>query len=124
MEHSSLNILLVEDHPDMLELLKMMLESLGHRVEEAMSLAEALEKASADSFDLLLSDYRLPDGTGLELMRQLRQQKPWGGICMSGYGEDIACECAEAGFAACLIKPIDIKALEESIQSWRSLEKV
>jgi CheY-like chemotaxis protein len=70
----------------------------------------------APDLDLLISDVELPDGTGLELMRALTERGVTG-IAMSGFGseEDIR-QSQEYGFAAHLIKPIDFRQLEETIQ--------
>jgi CheY-like chemotaxis protein len=73
----SLSILVVEDHPDTRRALEMFLQLLGHQTKLAADLKEALQMAAAGSrFDLLLSDLRLPDGNGWDLLRRRR----WGGV--------------------------------------------
>jgi two-component system response regulator PilR (NtrC family) len=70
----SLSILVVEDHPDTRRALEMFLQLLGHQTKLAADIKEALETAAAGShFDLLLSDLRLPDGNGWELLRRLEE---------------------------------------------------
>jgi CheY-like chemotaxis protein len=69
-----LNILLVEDHDTTLEILARLLRQMGHRVTGANSVATGIAAASRDGFDLLISDLGLPDGSGLDLMRQLKQK--------------------------------------------------
>lgn len=110
-------ILLVEDHKDTSDLLTALLESLGHKVKVAGTIADALQAASAHSYDLLISDIGLPDRSGVDLMRELRRSgSTIKGIALSGYGreEDIQ-RCREAGFAEHLTKPVDIDLLEQAV---------
>jgi PAS domain S-box-containing protein len=111
-----LRLLIVEDHADTALLLKRLLEASGYAVETAGSVAEAMEAADRESFDILISDLGLPDGTGCELMRRIRERHPLKGIAMSGYGmdEDVH-KSFEAGFSEHLVKPVDISSLERAI---------
>jgi PAS domain S-box-containing protein len=111
-----LRLLIVEDHADTALLLKRLLESSGFAVETAGTVAEALSAADNAHFDVLVSDLGLPDGTGCELMRQMRERRPLKGIAMSGYGmeEDVR-RSREAGFSEHLVKPVDISSLERAI---------
>ncbi|HVR61921.1 MAG TPA: ATP-binding protein [Polyangia bacterium] len=108
-------ILFVEDHPDTARLMAIMLARAGHRVKLAQSVAAALTHAD-EPFDVLVSDIGLPDGTGVDLMRQLRAKRPIRGIALSGYGgsEDIDRSRA-AGFDRHLIKPVDLPKLLQAI---------
>jgi len=76
----------------------------------------ALEAARRDSFDLLISDAGLPDGTGAELITRLRELQPVPGVAISGFGMngDVQKSLA-AGFSTHLIKPITFEQLEEAI---------
>ncbi len=112
-----LHILLVEDHGVTAKMMRMVLTSDGHSVEHAGDLATALELADQHRFDLLVSDLGLPDGSGHDLMRQLRQRgHTFPGIALSGYGqsEDIQ-RSHEAGFAAHLTKPASRNAVIEAV---------
>jgi CheY-like chemotaxis protein len=86
-------------------------------VKAANTLALALEIATSEDFDLIISDIGLPDGSGLELMRQIRDRYASCGIALSGYGmeEDIR-KSREAGFVAHLTKPVDFQKLKVTIQ--------
>lgn len=108
----SLRILIVENHHDTLEAMKMFLELEGHHVEAATTMQSALQ-AAEESFDLMITDIGLPDGDGWELMRQLRERGPVRAVAMSGYGwkEDLE-KSRIAGFEAHLLKPLKIKDLE------------
>ena len=111
-----LRILLVEDHRDTLRSLKLLLTRLGHQVLSAENMTEALRISEAQPFDLLLSDIGLPDGSGLELIRRIRQTREVNAIAVSGYGmdEDIR-RSQEAGFFEHLTKPISLDRLQEVI---------
>jgi PAS domain S-box-containing protein len=116
-----LRLLLVEDHPDTAEAMADLLRALGHEVRVAgcvaagLALAEAAQ-ASGDRIDLVISDLGLPDGTGMDLMRELGRRYGLRGIALSGYGteEDVR-RSLEAGFARHLTKPVNFQALEAVI---------
>ncbi|HKV06856.1 MAG TPA: ATP-binding protein [Thermoanaerobaculia bacterium] len=115
---SPLRILLVEDHVDTAEAMAELLRAVGHQVETASSVAQALAVArDPQGFDLVLSDLGLPDGNGLELMRELSARYGFRGIALSGYGmeEDVRQSLA-AGFQAHLTKPVNVEALKAAIR--------
>ena len=118
LERRSLKILLVEDNRDTLHFLALILRQLGHEVRTAASVDEARAKLTAE-LDLLISDIELPDGSGLDLMRELEGGRSLPGIAMSGLGsaEDLQFS-RDAGFAAHLTKPIDVARLEAAIQQF------
>jgi len=107
-------VLLVEDHPDTAKVMSGLLRSYGFTVTLARCVQEAVQAIHDGSFDLLLSDVGLPDGSGLDLMRQVAAIRPMKAIALSGFGmeEDIR-KSKEAGFMAHLTKPVDLKALEQ-----------
>jgi two-component system CheB/CheR fusion protein len=120
MPRTGLAILLVEDHEDTLLVLARLLRSLGHTVSTARTVGEALGLASRNRFDLLVSDIGLPDGSGLDVMRQVKDRYGLRGIALSGFGRDADIERSrEAGFDDHLIKPVDFQALKEKIGSVR-----
>jgi CheY-like chemotaxis protein len=91
----------------------------GHDVMTAGDVATALELADQRAFDLLVSDLGLPDGSGHDLMRELRRREyEFPGIALSGYGqeEDIL-NSHLAGFAAHLTKPASRERLLEAVAS-------
>lgn len=112
-----LRLLLVEDHVDTAEAMAELLGTLGHEVTVAGSVAGAREAAQGRELelDLVISDLGLPDGTGLDLMRELAAHG-LRGIALSGYGmdEDIQ-RSREAGFTYHLTKPVTLQTLQEAI---------
>jgi CheY-like chemotaxis protein len=113
----SLRLLVVEDHVDTAELLASLLQRRGHHVQIATTASEALRLASTMAFDVIVSDLRLPDASGYELMKQLRATTAVKGIAMSGWSrdEDLA-RSREAGFSAHLTKPVHVHQLEQTIR--------
>jgi CheY-like chemotaxis protein len=76
-----------------------------------------MEAAVRNKFDLLISDIALPDGTGMELMMQLRAISKVPGVAISGFGHNGAIERSlQAGFSEHLIKPIKLDKLEAAIE--------
>ncbi len=117
---AGVEILLVEDHRDTLMAMTRLLKRSGHRITGADCVAAALDAAGRQRFDLLISDVDLPDGTGLDLMRQLSatpRDRPLPGIALTGYGMESDLKKSEgAGFFAHLVKPINFAELEEAIR--------
>ena len=113
-----LRLLLVEDHGDTAAVLARLLAQSGHEVKAASTAAEAMKLADEHAFDLVVSDLGLPDMTGYELMKQIKQRYPDKcGIAMSGYGmeEDIR-KSQQAGFSDHLVKPVSLGQLEQSLR--------
>jgi CheY-like chemotaxis protein len=110
---------LVEDHGDTACLMRELLQSIGHEVEHAGDLAQALRMTTEMSFDLLISDLGLPDGTGVDLMNELRSRgNQIRGIVLSGYGreEDVR-RSKQAGFADHLTKPVNFESLAHAVEA-------
>ena len=105
------DILVVDDEPDLLTLYELTLLREGHRVETAGSLAQARESLQARQFDLLITDMRLPDGMGMELLNELTQQKRTERVVViTAYGSaENAVEALKHGAFDYLTKPVDLK---------------
>jgi PAS domain S-box-containing protein len=118
-EIQNLKILLVEDHADTAEAMADLLSLNGHQVSTAASVAEALALAAdADgAYDFVISDLGLPDGSGLDLMRELSSRHGLRGIALSGYGmeEDVR-QSLEAGFLKHLTKPVNLPVLQATLR--------
>ena len=106
----------MEDHADTADALRVLLTVRGYDVRIVHSVADALRAAAADRVDLLISDIGLPDGSGLDLMRQISPRPQMGAIALSGFGmEDDLRQSLDAGFVCHLIKPVDTRQLEATI---------
>ncbi len=113
------HLLLVEDHADTAHVLARMLRRAGYEVTVAHSVAQAVaamqvpcDSDGVNPIELVVSDLGLPDGSGLELMEQLRALRPVRGIALSGFGMDDDIRRAhEAGFARHLTKPVEFEIL-------------
>jgi two-component system CheB/CheR fusion protein len=112
-----LRILLVEDHGVTAKMMRWVLTEDGHDVMTADDVATALELAGKHAFDLLVSDLGLPDGSGHDLMHQLRQRgHTFSGIALSGYGQEEDVQRSRAvGFALHLTKPASRERLLEAV---------
>lgn len=109
----SLRILLVEDQGATAVSLTRLLFRAGHQVLIAGSLAGAREIADREYFDVLISDIGLPDGSGYDLMRELKERGFHHGIALSGHGSQEDREASfAAGFSQHLTKPVDYSEVE------------
>jgi signal transduction histidine kinase len=112
-----LKILLVDDHHDTCAALEKLLARRGHLVAVTHDVRSAMEAAVRNKFDLLISDVALPDGTGMDLMMQLRAIANVPGIAISGFGNNGDIERSlQAGFSEHLIKPIKFEKLDAAIE--------
>jgi signal transduction histidine kinase/CheY-like chemotaxis protein len=110
-------ILLVDDHQDTCAALEKLLIRRGHLVAATHDVRSAVEAAARNKFDLLISDIALPDGTGMDLMMQVRAISNIPGIAISGFGNNGDIERSlQAGFSEHLIKPIKLDDLEAAIE--------
>jgi CheY-like chemotaxis protein len=110
-------VLLVEDHADTRRGFTILLKRLGCHVTAVASAGEALQAAKTASFELVISDLGLPDASGLELVRQLKQIRPVPAIALSGYGmEEDQAKSRAAGFDAHLVKPVRFEVLVETVR--------
>ena len=115
--HQCLTILFVEDNADTLNYLSRMLRLRGHTVHTAADIATAFHVAAETEIDLLISDVELPDGSGLQLVRNLHSSREVPAIALSGFGSSDDIELSQsAGFSVHLTKPVDFRTLEEVIQ--------
>jgi signal transduction histidine kinase/CheY-like chemotaxis protein len=107
-------VLVVEDHEDTRRVLSRALRRRGFGVAVAEGVEAACEQYEHTHPDLVICDLGLPDGTGWDALRRLRELGPVKAIAMSGFGmdEDIK-KSREAGFAAHLTKPVNFPHLED-----------
>ena len=109
-------VLLVEDHEDTRAVLRRLMTRWGHSVATAGTVAQARQMIANGTFNLLISDVGLPDGTGFDVIGAFREKSDAPAIAMSGYGMETDLERTQsAGFAEHLIKPISMESLREML---------
>lgn len=112
--------LVVDDNPDITEMLAAVLRHAGYTVSSAHSAPDALTLALARHFDVVVSDIGMPGMTGHELAQALRAMPEYRSIPMvavTGFDMyDDRERSSEAGFSAHLSKPIDPLALTQAIR--------
>jgi two-component system response regulator PilR (NtrC family) len=113
------DVLLVDDEPDILELLELALRKMGLEVDRAGNVREAIAKLSAQRYDLCLTDMRLPDGDGLQVVRHIAQHNldvPVAVITAHGNMEN-AVTALKAGAFDYLSKPVSLDQLRTLVKS-------
>ena len=112
-------ILIIDDEPDLRTLYELTLLRQGYRVEAAGDLLQAREYLAAHRFDAVITDMRLPDGLGLELLRDLAaQQRPERCVVITAHGSaENAVEALKAGAFDYLTKPVDLKQFRAVVAS-------
>lgn len=112
-------VLIIDDEPDILELLDMTLRRMNLHTRSATTLAAALDMLREEHFDLCLTDMRLPDGDGMAVVRHIQQNCPALPVAMiTAYGSlDTAITALKAGAFDFLTKPVDLQRLRELVNS-------
>ena len=119
MPATAATILVVDDEPDLRALYELTLLREGYRVETAASVQQAREQLEVCVFDAVITDMRLPDGQGLELLYLLRdQQRNERCIVITAYGSaDNAVEALRSGAFDYLTKPVNLKQFRSVVAS-------
>ena len=114
---SSASVLVVDDEPDLRTLYELTLLREGHAVVAAPDVTQAREWLAQQRFDVVISDMRLPDGLGLDLLREIGDaQRLEKCIVITAYGSaENAVESLKAGAFDYLTKPVDLKQLRSAV---------
>ena len=99
--------------------MEMLLRRQNHTVASASTAQEALDLAAQEKFDVVLSDLGLPDMSGIDLMRMLRDRFGLRGVALTGFGmeEDVA-RSREAGFTHHITKPLRLDQLRRVLRDF------
>ncbi len=119
-------VLLVDDEPDILELLELALRKMGLEVDKAGNVREALTMLAARRYDLCLTDMRLPDGDGLQVVQHIAQSNldvPVAVITAHGNMEN-AVAALKSGAFDYLSKPVSLDQLRALVKSALNLPPV
>ncbi len=113
--------LVIEDHPDLLDVLSRQLEMLGFAVITASNGVDGVEKASGEKPDLILMDIMLPGMDGREATRRIRTKPMLKEIPILAitalFAESEVNECMEAGCNNYIVKPFTFEEFREKIQA-------
>lgn len=115
----SYKVLVVDDEKDLRDLLVLLLKKAGYETEVACSGTEAFQKIQAARPDLVISDIRMPDGTGLDLIQKVSQMPPprLPVLFISGYAEKNEAELKQnPNFAGLMTKPVTWQKLIQAVK--------
>lgn len=111
------SVLVVDDEPGMRLALQANFQRVGWHVETASGSSEALRKFTANAFPLVVTDVRMPDGDGLNLMRQVRHSSPSTAvILLTAFGNvPEAVKAIQGGACDYLTKPVSFEQLQSTV---------
>jgi two-component system, NtrC family, response regulator PilR len=114
-----LRLLVVDDEPDLRTLYELTLVREGYHVESAGSVEEAWALLNSERFHLVITDMRMPDGSGLDLLRRLDDAgRPEKAVVITAYGSaENAVEALKAGAYDYLTKPVDLRQFRAVVAS-------
>lgn len=114
---SQQRVLVVDDEANTRRVLEIMLQKMGHETRAACNGQEALALAQRESFDLVLTDLRMPEMDGLALLNALRLQKVEAPvILLTAYGTvESAVQAMKLGAYDYILRPFDVEAVERTI---------
>lgn len=117
------HVLIIDDEPDICELIEITLSRMGLTTHSAMNLADALKLIDTEHFDLCLTDMRLPDGDGIEMVRYVQKNHPGIPIAViTAHGNmELAVKALKAGAFDFVSKPVDIQILRSLVSSATTL---
>lgn len=110
-------ILVVDDEQDLRELIELSLQSAGYRTLSAGSGQRAIDLASENEVDAVLSDIRMPEGDGVFLLKHFARHFPKIPVyIMTGFTDYPTEELLELGAKSVLLKPFQLSTMHEKIQ--------
>ena len=111
--------LVIDDEPDILELLTMTLESMSVDCVTAENIAQAHQALSQQAFDFCLTDMRLPDGNGLDFVKTVQTEKPdLPVVVISAHGNmDLAVQALKLGAFDFISKPVKLRTLRDLVDT-------
>jgi two-component system response regulator PilR (NtrC family) len=117
-------VLVVDDEVDIRKLIEITLARMGVDTDAAENVGQARERLAERRFDLCLTDMRMPDGTGKDLVRHIQQAHPDVPVAViTAYGNtEDAVECMKLGAFDFVSKPVDIHVLRKLVESALSVQ--
>src|SRR5262245_36749348 len=117
-ERGQPKVLVIDDEPDLLELLELTLSRMGLDTTRAQTVAEEIKALDSQSFDLCLTDMRLPDGEGLRVVEHITEKSldvPVAVMTAFGSAEN-AVAALKAGAFDYLAKPVALEQLRALVK--------
>jgi DNA-binding NtrC family response regulator len=110
-------VLYVDDQPELRRLFRRNLTRAGHVVVEAPNACAALDLVQQLSFDVVVSDVRMPDMSGIELLQALAELEPDLPVVLTSGSPDVVAplEASDLGAFAYLVKPVSLEAMRETV---------
>lgn len=117
--HEAAKVLIIDDEPDLCELISMTLEKMNCSSQSVFSFKQAIDVLEKESFNLCLTDMQLPDGNGLDLIRHLQKKHPHTAVAViTAHGNmDSAITALKYGAFDFVSKPIDIQILRNLVNT-------
>lgn len=114
-----MRLLIVEDAEDVSDAIAQSLSRTGHACDTAATLADARQLLAVEPFDIMILDINLPDGSGFDLLRELRGRGVELPVIMltARMGVDDRVDALDAGADDYLVKPFDIRELEARLRA-------
>ncbi|RLB13665.1 MAG: hypothetical protein DRG82_15280, partial [Deltaproteobacteria bacterium] len=121
-----LKIMLIDDEPELLEVLSTALELKGLTTRQFCNPKEAVEAYNAEEFDAVIVDFKMPEMDGIEVLKLLREQDPNARvIILTGYSEvDNAIAALNNGAHAFFRKPPDIREILQALERIQQEKKL
>jgi len=117
------HVLIIDDEPDICELIEITLARMGLNSRSALNATDALKLIDTEHFDLCLTDMRLPDGDGIEMVKYVQRNHPNIPIAViTAHGNmELAVNALKAGAFDFVSKPVDIQILRNLVSSATTL---
>ncbi|WP_319521358.1 hybrid sensor histidine kinase/response regulator [uncultured Desulfosarcina sp.] len=118
------SVLIVDDEPDIRDVLAITLQDMGYRTLEAENAARAFDAFRAENPQIVVTDIKMPGGDGIELLRKIKHENPETEVIMiTGHGDmNLAIRSLKYRATDFITKPINVDALDIAIR--RALEKI
>lgn len=121
-DHSNAQILVVDDSSTMRRIMKLTLSKCGYtNTEEAENGAEGLQKAKSKQYDCIISDWNMPEMTGVEMVAALRMEPNYAStpimMVTTEGGKEAVVEALQAGVSSFIVKPFTAEVLKKKMET-------
>ena len=111
-----MKLLVVDDHPGIVQVLSSVVTCIGHQADEAGGGFEAMERLKSTRYDVVITDAEMPGGDGIKLCKYIKSRFP--DVYVVGMSGNLYAlqSLRNAGADACLLKPFGMDELNEAIE--------